>query len=501
MALTLVHPRTAAQSQRAFWVLALALDLLLLILLPKILAVWIGIVTLLITLHFARRVEWLLAFVLLGMPLLDPIRLPEGLADGLLIGLRLLFVIAWLLALRRAGGERGVSAALSVGRVLRDPRTQLVLFLAVWIWVGLLWTDAPEYGGGKARSYTLTGTFLFLAAYLLWPFWAQRWGIDRFLVAALIVGGLVAVVGLAVSLGVAPEALQGNVGHQQGAPTERLAWLGTNAIWLARIMAVWLLLLLWAAERRVLHPVVAGLLVVGALFLILRTGSRGPLVALLASPLALVLLPRRAPGHRSQRGLSVALVTACLVITLVVLMMPVEEKARVTAAVLRSPIGMLLGAEGVGAGASQAVGERLLQDPSTVYRTELARRCIETLADALPWGSGTGGFSTAIFLRDFRIYPHNLEAELLFENGLPGLMLLLLFLLLTWRAARRSAARDNRVRWFWVLFAMAWLNAQVSGDITLNEGVWFWGGMIAAAGAARDSADPGLDQCGAAPTY
>ena len=134
----------------------------------------------------------------------------------------------------------------------------------------------------------------------------------------------------------------------------------------------------------------------------------------------------------------------------------------------------------MGEGVSRTVSERFLQDPSSVFRTQLARSSLDALLLALPWGTGTGGFSTAVFLRDFRIYPHNLEVEVLFENGLPGLLLLLLFLLLTWKCAIRLSRQVSEGRWLWVLFVMALLNAQVSGDLPLNEGIWFWGGMIVA---------------------
>jgi O-antigen ligase len=119
-----------------------------------------------------------------------------------------------------------------------------------------------------------------------------------------------------------------------------------------------------------------------------------------------------------------------------------------------------------------------LQDPSVAFRTEMIRRGWTALVDGLPWGWGTGAFPAVLFLRDFRLYPHNLEAELALELGLPGLALLLGFLLVTLAHARFLARAGGPGRWLMVLAAMALLNAQVSGDISGNGELWFWAGMI-----------------------
>jgi len=130
--------------------------------------------------------------------------------------------------------------------------------------------------------------------------------------------------------------------------------------------------------------------------------------------------------------------------------------------------------------ASLGGGQLAAADPSANFRLQIAQGGLEQMREGLPWGHGTGAFSTVLFGRDFRIYPHNAFVEVLFENGLPGLLLLLLFILLSWRGAIRLSRHTPAARWLWVLLMMALINAQVSGDLPANELIWFWGGMIVA---------------------
>ncbi|MFC1573534.1 O-antigen ligase family protein, partial [Candidatus Eisenbacteria bacterium] len=435
--------------RRAFWITILTVDLALLLLLPKVPWVALAFGTTLLLVALLHRVEWVLALILLGMPLLDPIPLGREAGSIVLFGLRVLLVGGWLLALKRltpetvqrAGGpmeqqDRSVFGCLM--GVWRDPRTWCLTLLTLWLAVGLMWTDAPEYGTDKLKSFLLTGFILFLIAAAMWPVWGRVEGVDGFIRAGLVIGGLVAAVGAVVAAGVTSELFVGDVGQHRGNPGLRLSWLGTNAIWLARILSVWVILLLWGSRRRLIQPLFAGLLVAAGLFLIVRTGSRGPLIALLTCPLALLLLPparpsrKRTPGtRRTLRGVLIGVTIAAIVVAV----LPGEQKARFVSAILRTPVGTVLGSGDQQGDVTGGVGDKLLADPSARLRWELARRSLKILGDGLPWGVGTGSYAASLFMRDFRIYPHNLEAEILIENGLPGGLLLLLFLLFTWGAA------------------------------------------------------------------
>ena len=378
--------------------------------------------------------------------------------------------------------------------------TLLAILLPIWIWIGLAWTAAPEYGGEKMKSFLLANLFFYFCATALWPIWSTRQGLDRFIRAGILFGGIVAAAGAAVALGFNHELLTGTLGSLHDAPAGRLAWLGFNSIWLARILAAWCLLLLWGISRKQVEPLPGGILVVVGLALVIRTGSRGPLAALLLSPLGLLLLPpyrplrdsahRRVVARRAFRLLPVFGWIA-IIIVMLLLFLPAEQKATLLAVVLRSPIGTVLSSDRVGEGMASLFGDHLFTDRSSLFRKGLIESALTHMRDSLPVGSGSGGFAALLFGRDFRIYPHNIELELLFENGWIGLLLFLMFLALIYRLARKlavgcstsaiaTAGSTSTVRWLWVLFTMALLNGQVSGDLSGNEHIWFWGGMIVA---------------------
>jgi O-antigen ligase len=449
----------------AFWSAALLTDLILLALLPKVPWVAAALAGLLAAAFLLARAETLLALLFLGMPLLAPLHLRDAGLTLALLGGRALFLGAWWIALR--GRPR-----LGALRALADPAALCVLGLTALLALGLARSPAPIYGAGKTKSYLIANLFLFLAPLLLWPRWKRAGSLDRFLRAAVVIGALFAAVGLAAALGAAgPFAVRlGVPATASGAPA-RLAWLGTDPIWTARLLAIWLVLLLWGATRRIVRPALAVLLGAAGVYLMLRTGSRGPLLALLASPLALLFLPG-APGAL-RRAARIALPAAVVLAVALVLLLPAGERERLAATLLRAPIGSEAGERGP-----------LLQDPSFAFRAEMARRGMSALVEGLPWGWGTGAFPAVLFLRDFRLYPHNLEVEIAFEQGLPGLALLLGFLLFTLAHARSLARRGGDAPWLFALAFMALVNAQVSGDITGNGELWFWAGMIGARHAA-----------------
>ncbi len=477
----------ALRPHRIFWVTLLAFDLILLVALRHVVAVAGLLAATAVIITFVRRPEWLLAFLLFGAPLLEPLALGAETSAAIIEGLRVLFFVGWVAMLIRMRRSVGRTAATLLG----NPATIAVLLLALWLFAGLVWTEAPGYGEAKAKSFLVANVFYFLAGLGLWPVLSRPHGLNRFLRAGIVLGGVVAAVGLAAAFGVRSDLVLGNVGLVRDSSPMRLTWLGSNVIHLSRTMGIWLIFVLWGARRGLLRPILAGCALSAALFLLLRTGSRGPLVAVILSPLALALLPR-VPGRKGAPHayrLRRTLLAGGLIVLVAFLLLPGAQRERAATAVVRSPVGSLLSGESLPESFSRLADERLLRDPSALFRIKLVRRSLDALQTALPWGVGTGGFSTALFLRDFRIYPHNIEVEVLIENGLPGLLLFLLLLLATWRHAWRLAGRTDAVRWLWVLLAMALLNAQVSGDIAGNRDIWLWGGMIVGlAVAAREAA-------------
>ncbi|MFH1144501.1 MAG: O-antigen ligase family protein [Candidatus Eisenbacteria bacterium] len=477
-------PAGAAEA-RGFWIVLLLFDALVLLFLSRIGWVAAGIFCAAAVVLFVARVEWLLAFVFLGTPLLWPLALRPDAQAAAILGTRLLLLPAWWWSFTRAAagpvcGPRhpAVGRMRAIIRWIREPAVLWMMALALLLSLRLPASLAPKYGSAKLTAFFLENVVFFLAPALMWPYWRNPRHLDRLLRALVIVGGIFVAGGLAHVVGLA-----GGIGWSDasrdpatGVPG-RLGWLGTDPIWTGRMLGIWLVLLGWANARRLLKRPALLLLAIPAFWLLLRTGSRGPLAALLLSPLAILVLPRGV-APRGRRASVVALRALCLIglVAAAVALLPDSERARLTATLLRTPLGTILGAGGPHPGATFEDG--VLSDPSVAYRLEVVRRGAALLGEVLPWGAGTGSFPGLLFLRDLRLYPHNIEAELLIEQGLPGLLLFLFFLLAIVRSGRRLVAVDATHVWILILLAMAFLNAQVSGDLSGNGALWFWSGLL-----------------------
>ena len=81
---------------RSFWVPLIVIDLILLLCLSKITLVAALVLSFVVAVAWLRRSEWLLALMLYGMPLFDPLLLNNEQASLLLICLRLLFLLGWI---------------------------------------------------------------------------------------------------------------------------------------------------------------------------------------------------------------------------------------------------------------------------------------------------------------------------------------------------------------------------------------------------------------------
>lgn len=95
-------------------------------------------------------------------------------------------------------------------------------------------------------------------------------------------------------------------------------------------------------------------------------------------------------------------------------------------------------------------------------------------------GLGTGAFAS-LYGVSGRFYPHNLVLELAVNQGIPGLLIFFLSLLLTFARARRCLRLNSTDTYskaligFW-FYSLA--NAMVSMDIAGNYSVWISGGLI-----------------------
>jgi O-antigen ligase len=389
----------------------------------------------------ARDLPVLVALVAVGTPLLVPLNEALRNEEPVILGLRgaLLLAMVWILFARVPRPAR------LIFRILSDPATGLAVALLAVLAVSSIETASPAYARLKILVYLTTNLVVFLAGFLLassevhgGPEARER-RLDRFGRAVVV---LALLLGLAALL---------NIPLRLYEYRTRLSVFGTSPIWLGRTMGLALLILAGrlldgSSNRRLLF----GMTLVLAAVLLL-TGSRGPILGVPLAVAATAAFATRfstAARFRLAAGLLVAGALALLV-------MPPELR------------------------------DRFLR-PGTDISYATRMRLVQIVRDALaetPWtGIGTGGFSQLLHLGDIRAYPHNLLAEVLIENGIVGLTAVIAFVgLALARAVRGRADTRGLVLLACTLYALG--NAMVSGDVTTNEWVWLFGGILA--GRAR----------------
>lgn len=447
---------------RLFWVPILVLDALLLILLPRAVGVALVVVGLAALAWVVRRAPVSLALAAAGMPLLNPVSVASGDDRTTSIALILLVLLpgAVLMWDRLWDSRRGPFLRPALG----DPASWLVAAIGAWLACGLVWTAGPKYGVFKAQMYLAVNLLLYAGA----AFYLGRGREERGLpgvesgtesLPAAAPGFLRAIFWMQVAIGLT--ALWNSFSQYYVFRDDRLKTLGLNPIWTARHAGLGIVVLLGLHAMGRLRAVVSipALVLLGWVFL--RTGSRGPLVALGVTLFYWVLTTprtRRSPGltRALWAGVSVAVFGAIVM---------VQRTAGLFAA---------------GRRVSNLVRERLLEVS------------VDALSGVSLRGLGTGGFPSLFRLPDDRYYPHNILLEVLLEGGLIGMALFLLFLAVVlarwWRWGRRlhaqgesGAAGDPALhRTVGAVLLFALINAQFSGDICANEWVWVAAGMVVA---------------------
>ncbi|MBD3337344.1 MAG: hypothetical protein GF355_17665 [Candidatus Eisenbacteria bacterium] len=409
----------------------------------------------------AQRREWTLALLLVGSPLLVPVM--RGMDSTVLVqgGLRLLVaaLLVWAVWNSRSSGP-----ADCLRHVLRQPLFWCTSGMAAALVVGVQFSESPLYGTYKTQVF-FGDVFLSVGAlFVLGWIWrnvdADSAGPQRFLGAAWLFLALIAAVGAA------------NIVLQFEYFATRLRVLDLNPIWLARTAGLGLLLAPYAVRRLRWPVTVVGVAALLAVVTMLWSGSRGPLGALglTAGVLAVERIWRSGAEDRSRAVLLLA--GGLLLVLLGVALLPAELRRR------------FLGFEG-----PHAIQVGL----SWRLRLYLWDAALHQIAQAFPFGLGTGGFAMAVAGADLRLYPHNIILESLVELGLVGFILVAAVVVLAWRAMRRlqdDAPVREEARAAWRLFLFAGGNALISGDFATNAEIWVWAGFLGALQGTRRSLSP-----------
>lgn len=384
-----------------------------------------------------RSAAWPLALsggpaILVGLLGHNP--LPAG---AITFGLAAWMVLGVALAVVRGG-------AFAPRALLAAPFLATAVLLILLI-VGEGPSDAPAYASVKVKLFIAANVISLVAGLVVGR---SRRDFDLFLLLSLIVG---AVTSVALVRGLTTGTQAANVGgrfslNEQASPIG-LGRAAAEAI----LIGTSILLASRSPFRR--------LLAFGALPLIavsfIAAGSRGPVLGLLVGIVVLLGMTLR---DRRTRQRSVLLALAVVAGALLVSQLVPNNDVQRSLSVLT----------GSGEGLSSNGRSQLWGAAESAFQAHPLT------------GVGTGGFAS---IRPLDVYPHNLFLEVAAELGILGLIPLVVMLMAAMAAVvrgYRAAPVDERahVAVAAALFLAAFVNAQVSGDIGTNSGLWLSIGLI-----------------------
>lgn len=134
-------------------------------------------------------------------------------------------------------------------------------------------------------------------------------------------------------------------------------------------------------------------------------------------------------------------------------------------------------------------GRLLSLNDSINPRIEFVNLSIKEIPTHIIQGGGTGSFSKS----GFSSYPHNIFMEILVENGLIGLTIFIIFLVIIYLTITKELKFFNKVllqskysvknvRIYVVasisLFLLLFIDSQFSGDLAYNSDLWFAGSFL-----------------------
>lgn len=195
---------------------------------------------------------------------------------------------------------------------------------------------------------------------------------------------------------------------------------------------------------------------VSALIVTFSTYSRGPFLALLIGMMAMFLVMRKL-----STKIIVCIIVPIALIFFLALLAPEAAWERI--------VGRTLGGEGIG---SLSTG-----------RIDLYINTLKKVPEAPVLGHGTASFGFIIFSTVTTIvYPHNIFLEFLFENGLIGLLLFLIFLYSVLRNMARflknSSLSKSLRRAYIGLFVHSMVIVQFSQHFAAQPMFWFTCGIV-----------------------
>jgi O-antigen ligase len=357
--------------------------------------------------------------------------------------------LRWLAGVQRKGSEdeEAFSALAERQASIRGPLTAFVVFAAV-VACSYLYTAAPHYGSQKLLAFATLGCSMFFAPLLLFTSERDFWD---FTVGTVLFGTIVAASSLSFSATGAMGA-EDNPSH----------------IGKGQVIGLAILLLIYTPIRNKWLRAAVLVLAIPALAIgLVSAETRGPLFSLLfVLGLSFCVDSFRSPviTRRQMAFVGVALVAAVMLVSTFWFYGAEASKFKYKAAEILNLVE----------DNSEAKG-------TAVERLVFYRAAIELWTERPVFGWGVGGWSMAYWQNDMRDYPHNLIFEMLVEEGLVGLLALLLFFRAVFRhlGVHQAAVRKH---FPCLLPGLVYLIsiAMFSGDLDDDRFIWFWCGLALA---------------------
>lgn len=347
----------------------------------------------------------------------------------------------------RSEEEEAIASAAEARASLRGPVTAFVVFAAVVVG-SYLYTVAPHYGSQKLVAFATLGCSMFFVPFLL--FTSER-DFRDFTVGTVLFGAVVAASSLSFSA-------TGAMGAE-----DNPAHIGKG-----QVIALAILLLIYTPiQNKWLRAAVLFVAIPALAAGLVSAETRGPLFSLLfVLVLSFCLESFRSPvvTRRQMAFVGVALVAAVMLLSTFWFYGAEAFKFQYKATEIMNLVE----------GDNQAKG-------TAVERLVFYRAAVELWTERPVFGWGLGGWSMAYLQTDTREYPHNLILEVLVEQGLVGLVALLLFFRAVFRHLHehKAAARKH---FPCLLPGLVYLIsiAMFSGDLDDDRFIWFWCGLVLA---------------------
>lgn len=314
------------------------------------------------------------------------------------------------------------------------PEMRYLIMLLVILCVGLLYTNAINYGSEKIIVLYTWITLFFLYAPII---------VNNFevYVKASLLCGAVFLLLLFTSFGDPIsffKSMQGEVfrlGYDVGAEE----YGGLNPIWIARYLGFLFILALFIVKKRSSNFFIYGYMLLLFLYMI-TAGSKGPIVAMIGGSIVFLA------SENISSSLKTLFFIALIIVILVLLLNTVDFFS------------------------SQFFIDRFSSKSTSAEEREefidLALHFFGVLS--FLFGTGTGNFGYLAYHRDTREYPHNIVVELYFENGVISLVLLTLIYISVIKNYR-LISKSPKMRLLFAMFIYFALNSMFSGDLLGNE--------------------------------